>query len=424
MVIKLNSRKYKVIFAGFLIDGNGNSVENVVIIIKDNIIQDIKKEDEVVLPDKNNSVHIHAENSFVLPGLIDAHTHLQLNQGDGEFEMISENIPYQTLKASNNAKKTLNSGYTTVRDLGAEGLIDLGLRDAINNGYTLGPRMYVSGYKVIPTGADFQEYPEKLKIKNRYTMDSPYEIRRAVRRLASLGVDLIKVMTSGRTFRKSSNPDSPTYTYKELETVVVEAHNLGLRVSAHAHGKKGVKLALQTGCDTLEHGTELEDIDIQYMVENDIYLIPTFSYSGQIIKMDKDCPLPEYIIKKALKSRNKRLDSFKRAYKAGVKIAAGSDSGMPFVEHGNNVLELVEFVKAGMTEMEAIVSSTKTAAEAIGISDKIGTIEKNKYADIIIVKKNPLEDIEHLNEKDNIQVVIKDGTIVKNINLRDGRLLI
>lgn len=415
-MIKLNENKYKVIYAGHLIDGNGNNIEDAVIVIKDNMITKIGLKTEVEIPDKDNTLFIHAENKYVLPGLIDAHTHIQLNQGEGELELISEPVPYQTVKAQSNAKRTLLAGYTTIRDLGAENLIDLGIRDGINNGFIEGPRMIVSGYKVIPTGADFIVYPPSVVITSRHTMDSPAEIRRAIRELATLGVDLIKVMTSGRTFRKSSSPDSQTYTNEEMETAVFEAHNLGLKVSAHAHGKKGVKLALQSGCDTLEHGTELEDVDIEYMLENDVFLIPTFSYSGRILELGDKCPLPDYIIKKALNSRKKRLDSFQRAYKAGVKIAAGSDAGMPMVDHGTNARELVEFVKAGMGEMEALDAATRIAAEALGLEDKVGTVSEGKLADIIIVKENPLENIKTLINQENIMMIIKDGDIIKDTN--------
>src|SRR6056297_906364 len=415
-VIKLNEKQYKVIYAGHLLDGNGNNIEGAVIVIKNNRITKVGLKDEVEIPDENNTLFIHAENKYVMPGLIDAHTHIQLNQGEGELELISVPVPYQTVKAQYNAKRTLMSGYTTIRDLGAENLIDLGIRDGINEGFIEGPRMIVSGYKVIPTGADFKVYPPGVEIKRRHTMDSPAEIRRAIRELSTLGVDLIKVMTSGRTFRKSSSPDSQTYTNEEMKVVVSEAHNLGLKVSAHAHGTKGVKLALQSGCDTLEHGTELDDNDIDFMLKNDIFLIPTFSYSGSILELGDSCPLPDYIIKKALISREKRLDSFKRAYRAGVKIAAGSDAGMPMVDHGTNARELVEFVKAGMDEMEVIDSSTRMAAEALGLEDKIGTVSEGKLADIIIVKENPIENIETLTKTENIMMIIKDGDIVKDTN--------
>ncbi len=415
-VIKLNEKQYKVIYAGHLLDGNGNNIEGAVIVIKNNKITKVGLKDEVEIPNENNTLFIHAENKYVMPGLIDAHTHIQLNQGEGELELISVPVPYQTVKAQYNAKRTLMSGYTTIRDLGAENLIDLGIRDGINEGFIEGPRMIVSGYKVIPTGADFKVYPPGVEIKSRHTMDSPAEIRRAIRELSTLGVDLIKVMTSGRTFRKSSSPDSQTYTNEEMKVVVSEAHNLGLKVSAHAHGTKGVKLALQSGCDTLEHGTELEDTDIEFMLKKGIFLIPTFSYSGKIIELGDNCPLPDYIIKKALISREKRLDSFKRAYRAGVKIAAGSDAGMPMVDHGTNARELVEFVKAGMDEMEVIDSSTRMAAEALGLEDKIGTVSEGKLADIIIVKENPIENIETLTKTENIMMIIKDGDIVKDTN--------
>ena len=405
--------EYRVISGGRLIDGTGRGViDQAVVVIKDEKIIDVGKKGEVELPSGENVEYLNAEGKTIMPGLIDAHTHLQLVPDESEIDVLQKSVPYKTLQTERNDQATLEAGFTTVRDLGAEHLVDLAVRDAIRDGISQGPRVLASGYKVIPTGADFRIYPSRISIEGRKTMDSPAEIRQAVRELVALGVDQIKVMTSGRTFRKSSSPDAQSFSFEEIKTAVDEAHNHGKKVSAHAHGSKGVKLALKAGCDTIEHGTELDLEDIEYMIENDIFLIPTFTYGRKVKELRDKSGLPPYIIDKALKSREKRLDSFDRARQAGVKIAMGSDAGMPFVYHGGNAFELKEFVAAGMSEKEAVVSATGGAAVSLGIDDQTGTIEADKLADILIVDGDPLEEIGVLTDRDRIETVLKEGEVV------------
>lgn len=411
------SDSYQIIKGGKLIYGSDKEpLNDAVIVIKNNKIVDIGRKEEINLPSGENVKIYDAKDKTIMPGLIDAHTHLQLVPDENELDVLQKTTPYKTLQTRCNAVSTLKAGFTTVRDLGAENLVDLAVRDAVNDGLSLGPRILASGYKVIPTGADFQIYPPRVSIEGRETMDSPAEIRKHIRKLVAMGVDQIKVMTSGRTFRKSSSPDAQTFSLEEMKTAVDEAHNHSKKVSAHAHGSKGVKLALKSGCDTIEHGTELDREDIEFMIDNDIFLIPTFSYGKKVERLKSKSGLPNYIIKKTLKSRNKRLDSFKKALDAGVKIAMGSDSGMPFVYHGTNAFELTEFINAGMSEFDAIITATSNAASALGIEEKTGSIEKGKLADIILVKGDPLEDISVLTERDNIKTIFKEGKIVYNRN--------
>lgn len=406
---------YQIIKGGKLIYGlDKEPLNNAYVVIKNDKIVETGRKEEVNLPSGENVKIYDAKNKTIMPGLIDTHTHLQLVPEENELDVLQKTIPYKTLQTRFNAVSTLKAGFTTIRDLGAENLVDLAVRDAINDDLSLGPRILASGYKVIPTGADFQIYPPRVSIDGRKTMDSPAEIRKHVRKLVAMGVDQIKVMTSGRTFRKSSSPDAQTFSLEEMKTAVDEAHNHDKKVSAHAHGSKGVKLALEAGCDTIEHGTELDCEDIEFMIENNIFLIPTFSYGKKVEKLKKKSGLPNYIIEKTLKSRKKRLDSFRRAIEAGVKVAMGSDSGMPFVYHGTNAFELTEFIKAGMNSFEAIITATSNAAAALGIEEKTGTIEKGKLADIIVVKGDPLDDINVLTERENIKFVFKEGEIVFN----------
>ena len=248
-------------------------------------------------------------------------------------------------------------------------------------------------------------------------MDSPDDVRKAVRTLLGRGVDLIKIMASGRTFRQSSSPDALALTIEETKVAVWEAHNQGKKVTAHALGSKGVKMALEAGCDSLEHGSVLDDDDIEFMLKKGVFLIPTFSYSKRIKMMGAASNLPEYAIQKSINSRELRLKSFAKALSKGVKIAMGSDAGMPFVYHGDNAFELAEMVEAGMTPLQAIVASTSAGAELLGIADNVGTLSEGKLSDIVIVDGNPLNDISILQEKRKILAVFKEGEIIINRGL-------
>lgn len=408
----MSKNDLKLLVGGTIIDGKGSDpIQDRAIIIENKNIKDIVKVDSILKNIKQDYVLFDLKGQYIMPGFIDTHTHIQMSGTQTEIQNFRESIPKKTLRAAFNARNTIEAGFTSIRDLGAEYLIDLGLRDAINEGLLVGPRMFVSGYKIMPTGADFPMYAPEVKIERQHVMDSPEAIKREVRTLLARGVDLIKVMTSGRTFRATSSPDAYALSLEDTKIAVQEAHNQNKKVSAHAHGAKGIKIALQAGCDSLEHGTILDDQDIEMMLRNDVFLVPTFSYGKHIEQLGEECYLPKYAVEKALKSRKNRLISFSRALKSGVKIAMGSDSGMPFVNHGENAFEIMAMVEAGMTAMQSILSITSWAAELIGVSDKIGDITPGKLADIVIIDKNPLKDISALGDKENIKAVIKEGKI-------------
>lgn len=408
----MDKNNLKMLIGGTIIDGKGsNPIQDKAVIIEGKNIKDIVIVNSILKDNKTDYILLDLKGQYIMPGFIDAHTHIQLSGEQSEIQNFRESIPKKTLRAALHAKEIIEAGFTSIRDLGAEYLIDLGVRDAINEGLLIGPRMFVSGYKIMPTGADFPIYSPEVKIEGQHVMDSPGEIKREVRTLLAQGVDLIKVMTSGRTFRETSSPDAYALSLEDTKIAVQEAHNQNKKVSAHAHGKKGVKIALQAGCDSLEHGTILDDQDIEMMLKNNIFLVPTLSYGKHIEELGAKCNLPEYAIKKAIKSRKNRLNSFSKALKSGVKIAMGSDSGMPFVNHGENIYELMAMIEAGMTIMQAIQSMTSWAAELIGVSDKVGIIAPGKLADIVIADKNPLKDISVLYNKENIKGVVKEGKI-------------
>jgi imidazolonepropionase-like amidohydrolase len=405
---------WTVLWGGTLIDGTGADPTNdSVILVRNGKIFDITVVNSCRLPEGPIQI-FDTGGRFILPGLIDAHTHVQDSGKASEAKLLHEVLPYKALRSASHAQKTLEAGFTTVRDLGAELWLDIGLRDAIQDGYVRGPRMLVSGFKITSTGTDFPVFPPEVEIRGRETMDSPKEIRKAVRTLLAMGVDWIRVMTSGRTYRKSSSPDALGLTLEETKVAVEEARNQGRKVSAHAHGNRGVKVALEAGCDSIEHGTVLDERDLDLMVRKQIFLVPTLSYGKRLEKLGPASGLPPYVIEKALNSRRLRLQSFARALSMGVKIALGSDSGMPFVYHGENAFELAAMVDAGMTSLQAIMAATKSAADLLGLSDQVGVLGPGKLADILVVNGNPLEDIAILQDSANIMAVFQSGSLMIN----------
>lgn len=403
-----------IVFKGLTIISGDSSkpAGNSFILIENGKISALGKVNDLVLPDNSITCYDLA-GCFVLPGLIDTHTHVQMCQGKTEIDAINDPVTVKAIRAGANAEATLRAGFTTIRDLGAENLVDLGVKQACEEKTIKGPHMLVSGFKITPTGSDFPTYPPEINIDGRLVMNGPDEVLKAVRTLLSLGVDVIKIMTSGRTFRKTSSPDAYALNLAEAQAAVDEAHNQGVSVSAHAHGAKGVKIALEAGCDTLEHGTILDEDDIKVMLKKNIALVPTLSYGKRLSELKEQSGLPAYVIEKGISSRNSRLKSFIKAFRAGVQVVMGSDAGMPFVYHGGNAMELEAMVDAGLTADEAIQSTTSKAASVLNLPTK-GLLKVGNDADLIIVNENPLVDISVLRKPEVFLVVMKGGDIIKN----------
>jgi len=414
----MNKPETTVLYGGTVIDGTGaGPVKDTVVVLEKEKILEIVSTGSYRAGQKDARV-FDVSGKTILPGLIDAHTHVQDSGKDAEAQLLHEVLAYKAVRAARHVRQALEAGFTTIRDMGAELWLDVGLRDAIRDGYAKGPRMQVSGYKITSTGADFPVFPPEVMIRGRQTMDSPHEVRKAARTLLAMGVDWIKVMTSGRTYRKSSSPDAAALTLKETRVAVEEAHNQGRKVAAHAHGSRGVKTALAAGCDSIEHGSVLDDEDLEQMAKNGVFLVPTLSYGRRLKKLGPDSGLPEYVIEKALKNWDRRRKSFARALSRGVRIALGTDSGMPYVYHGDNAYEMDAMVEAGMTPMQAVVAATMGAAELLGLSDRIGSVAPGKLADLIVVEANPLGDISLLQDGGNILAVFQSGNLVMDRGIK------
>jgi len=357
---------------------------------------------------------IDLRDQFVLPGLIDAHMHMLKNPRNDSYnpvEILTQSNEQALIYGVVNARTTLEKGYTTVRDLAAAPEPIMVLRDSIKAGFIVGPRMFVAGAALSPTGGHgdvhFISRPFLKKFHNPGLCDGVDECRSVVREQYRRGVDLIKVhATGGGAERSGGKYAEPSFTKEELEAIVSTAHDLGLEVTAHAHATEGIKAALRAGVDSVEHASFVDKEAIRLFKKTGAYMLPTLAVQERL----------EIIVDKVPRAMRPRIKSFQNeqpknvleAYKSGVKIAAGSDVGV--VAYGRNAVELEWLVKIGISEMEAIKIGTINTADHIGMGDQIGTLEPGKLADVIAVAGNPLEDISELHK---VTFVMKEGAVYK-----------
>ncbi|WP_313891073.1 amidohydrolase family protein [Psychrobacillus sp.] len=364
---------------------------------------------------------IDAEEGFILPGFIDSHVHVMMEYGPIE-STLSTPFSYNFYKSISYLKDTLYAGVTTVRDCAGA---DLGLKKAIEDGLVEGPRLQVSIMALTTTGGHGDSYTTSGQyvglMQNPYpgmpngVCDGVEEVRKKVREMLRAGADVIKVHATGGVLSPTDHPEFTQFSIEELKVMVEEAKfRKGLKVMAHAQGTEGVKNAVRAGVHSIEHGIYLDDEAIDLMIEHGTYLVPTLLAPVAVMEIAENGGMPAWAVAKATEVINVHKESIEKAYKAGVKIAMGTDAGV--MKHGTNLRELYLMTEIGMTPMEAIVATTKTAAECLGWEDHIGTLEAGKLADIVITKTNPLDDIKSLSDTTNIMIVVKDGKVVKNFS--------
>jgi imidazolonepropionase-like amidohydrolase len=357
--------------------------------------------------------------STLLPGLMDAHTHLSMlfhnNYLEGEQDTLKKTVAERALLASETTRITLMAGFTTVRDVGGADFIDVGLRNAIEAGKIVGPRMLVAGNALGATGghcdnaAGFNAnlFGHESGIADG-VINGAEDARKAVRYNIKYGSDLIKTCATGGVFSLTDDVDTPQLTQAELDALVDEAHALRRKTAAHAHGATGAKRAIRAGIDSIEHGSFLDDEALDMMKERGTYYVPTLMAIEGVKQMLTDGSMPPAV---AVKGRlaMASLDSVvRKAIAKGVKIAVGTDAAV--YPHGKNAGEFVRLVELGMTPVNALKAGTSVDAELLGISDRTGSIETGKFADIIAVPGNPEADIHAVQ---HVAFVMKEGQIFK-----------
>src|SRR5690348_13170136 len=353
---------------------------------------------------------IDLPNATVLPGLIDAHTHLTFDPQFG-YESLAISVPREALIGAKNARVTLEAGFTTVRNVGADGYADVALRDAINAGDVPGPRMLVSGPPLGITGGhcDNNLLPAEYHAVGDGDADGVAQVQHKVRENIKYGADLIKVCATGGVLSKGDDPNASQYTLDEMKAIVADAHRLGRKVAAHAHGAQGVIWASEAGVDSVEHGHLMNDEAIATLKKNGTYLVPTLYLIDWHREHAAQANLPEFVKWKMELVSKTAKENVRKAIAAGVKIGMGTDAAV--YPHGLNAHELAVYVSLGMSPLQAIQTTTINDADLLGWSDKIGTIEPGKWADIIAIDGDPLQDITTLQ---HVKFVMKGGEVVKN----------
>jgi len=353
---------------------------------------------------------IELPNATVLPGLIDAHTHITFTPNFG-YSRLAISVPREALTGARNAKVTLEAGFTTIRNVGASGYADVALRDAVNAGDVPGPRMLVSGPALSITGGhcDNNLLPFDYHATNGGVADGVESVQHKTREIIKYGADLIKVCATGGVLSKGDNPQHSQYTLDEMKAIVTDAHRLGRKVAAHAHGAEGIRWASIAGVDSIEHGSYIDDAAIAEMKKNGTYLVPTLYLADWFFENAEKIGTPPDLIAKGREVMPAARKNVARAFAAGVKVGFGTDAAV--YPHGLNAHEFAVMVKLGLTPLQAIQSATINDADLLGWSDKVGTIEPGKWADIIAVDGDPLVDVTTL---ERVKFVMKGGEVVKN----------
>lgn len=399
---------------GNLLDTNNGEISKAVTIrIKGNKILEVTK--GYATPKKNDEI-VNLKQSYVLPGFMDMHVHLAQEYVPKAERRSKIEPEYRALFAANAASKTLMAGFTSVRNLGDGGMETISLRDAIKEGLVIGPRIFTSGKTIATTGGHGD--PTNGMPKDNYSppspeegvVDSPEDAKKAVRQRYKDGADGIKITATGGVLSVAKSGENPQFTDEELNSIVATANDYGLWTAAHAHGKEGMKRAVIAGINSIEHGTYMDQEVMDLMKSKGTYYVPTIM-AGDWVAEKAKIPnfFPALVKPKAEKIGPQIQSTFAKAYKAGVKIAFGTDSGVS--AHGDNWQEFILMTNAGMTNQDALKSATIETAKLLRIEDKLGQIKPGMLADIIAVQQNPVEDISTV---ENVIFVMKDGVIFKD----------
>lgn len=389
---------------------SGQLISDQTITISGDQIVNIQNSAEVEPP--IGSTVIDLSDKTILPGLIDAHTHLLSDADDQGLRGLVVSLPAATLNGVKNAQITLNAGFTTVRMVGAPGYADVALRDAIEAGELIGPRLLVSGPPIGITGghcSDNNLLPFEYGLTEMGVADGPWEIRRLVRQHVKFGVDLIKTCSTGGVLSKGTKLSSTQYTLEELEALVHEAHSHGRKVAVHAHGTEGIKNAILAGADSIEHASFLNDELIELAKDRGTVLVMDIYVTEHILSEGAQNGVLEESLEKERQVGTIQRENFSRAHAAGVKLVYGTDSAV--YPHGDNGKQFSRMVRFGMTPLEAIRSATINAAELLDVSTDVGQLSVGRKADLVAVTGNPIENISLL---EHIEFVMKGGVVYQH----------
>lgn len=405
----MGQSRHVAVHAGHLLDvKTGKTLNDQTIVIADGRIVSVGAAAEAKVP--SDAVRIELPSATVLPGLIDAHTHLTMDPKFG-YERLAISVPREALIGAKNARATLMAGFTTVRNVGASGFTDVALRDAINAGDVPGPRMLVSGPALGITGGhcDNNMLPFEYHATEDGVADGVAAVQHKVRENIKYGSDLIKVCATGGVLSLGDNPQHSQYTLEEMKAIVADAHRLGRKVAAHAHGAEGIRWAAEAGVDSIEHGSYIDDAGIAVMKEHGTYLVPTLYLGDWMMENAAQIHMPPPLMAKAKEVLPAARKNIAHAFASGVKVALGTDAAV--YPHGLNGHEFGVMVKLGLTPLQSIQAGTVNAADLLGWSGKVGTLEPGAWGDIVAVDGDPLKDVTVL---ERVEFVMKGGDVVKN----------
>jgi len=403
--------------AGHLFDGTGDTVrENMVIVVLEDRIQSVEPAAAISIPAGANVIDL--SRAVVLPGLIDCHTHLGARADRYDEIYNFKDTPFQSAFAAViNARKTLEAGFTSVRDVGSEPFLAVDLRNSINEGFIPGPRIVASGPGISITGGhgDLNNFSPQTRVsmfpeeRDFAIADGVDQIRHVVRAQVKYGVDVIKILATGGVLSKGDSPGAPQFTPEELKAAVDEAHMAGRKIAEHAHGTLGIKNAILAGIDSIEHASLIDDEGIRLAKERGVYLVMDIYNDDYILGKAIEFGLPKENVEKEKMVGRLQRENFARAVKGGAKMAFGTDAGV--YPHGDNAKQFFYMVKFGLTPAQAIRTATSNAADLIGRAKDVGTVEAGKYADLIAVTADPLQNVTAL---ENVSFVMKGGNVVKD----------
>jgi len=354
---------------------------------------------------------IELPNATVLPGFIDVHTHLTYDPGNIGMQILTNSGAKEALIGARNARITLEAGFTSVRNVGAMFFSDIALRDAINAGDVPGPRMSASGPALSIAGGhcDDNLLAPEYHDQSFGVADGVEAVQHKVREIIKYGADVIKICATGGVLSKGDDPRTSQFTLEELKAIVADAHRLGRKVAAHAHGAEGIRWASMAGVDSVEHGSYIDDAAIAEMKKNGTYLVPTLFLGDWFLANAEKIGVPQYGIDKAKTVLPLARKNLQHAFQSGVKVALGTDAAV--YPHGLNAGEFVVYVQLGMTPLQSLQTGTINAADLLGWSDRVGTIEPGKFADLVAVDGDPLQDITTVQ---HVRFVMKGGKVYKN----------